>query len=552
MRYTFDDIHGADSDKSCPRFDIDEETYKKVNRLLTPYVFYKKYGKGNARQCYCTRCEQDYIVDDAVRTVSNNDFEMLIANHNQNVVCPKCGTHAQLKNIGKAKGCQNLYETTAVAIVIKKSKNNVVVATYDVVKKYNGGYYKACISFYPQMIYQITPQGARCWQRNYYSRTMLKVSKCYKSQVYHIINAELLEGTFLKYCGYQYYLSRPDRFANFLCNVPTHPTYEMMLKLGFKEFVDESVEGRDNTRIINWQGKKPTEAFKKFDKKQFNEFRENGGTVQLYKNWLFMQKYGQHSFSEIAKITDSYRWREIIEKAETLGVKTSEFIKYCDKQAVKRGAEYYYVRTIDWWYDYIKDAEFLKYDLTDRVVLLPKNIIKAHETSIELVRAIREEERKRQEAERAKKEKQELAAAIKTEKKLHKKRAKQYEYQSGDFLIKMPDDLRAIVDEGQSLHHCVGGYAQRHAEGQTTILFMRSALEPDISLYTIEMHGKELRQVHGLRNRAIEEENAKVFFDEWLAWVKAGSLKKEESRNTEENITIIIPIKNNKLERVTA
>ena len=59
-----------------------------------------------------------------------------------------------------------------------------------------------------------------------------------------------------------------------------------------------------------------------------------------------------------------------------------------------------------------------------------------------------------------------------------------------------------IIAEGANLHHCVGGYAERHAEGKLHILFIRRKEAPDKSFYTMEVStdGK-IMQVRGLRNR---------------------------------------------------
>ena len=53
---------------------------------------------------------------------------------------------------------------------------------------------------------------------------------------------------------------------------------------------------------------------------------------------------------------------------------------------------------------------------------------------------------------------------------------------------------------------------------------MRSVSEPDKPLYTIEMRGKDLQQVHGYKNQKAPKDipEAKAFFDEWLEWVKNG------------------------------
>lgn len=64
-----------------------------------------------------------------------------------------------------------------------------------------------------------------------------------------------------------------------------------------------------------------------------------------------------------------------------------------------------------------------------------------------------------------------------------------------------------ITNEGQMLHHCVGGYATSHLERKTTILFLRANETPDKSYYTIEVrninNGPSVAQIHGFGNKWI-------------------------------------------------
>ncbi len=89
-----------------------------------------------------------------------------------------------------------------------------------------------------------------------------------------------------------------------------------------------------------------------------------------------------------------------------------------------------------------------------------------------------------------------------------------------------------IIDEGQQLRHCVGGYAQRHAEGKLAILFLRDDTRPYTPLVTIEMNGTKLVQIHGFRNERDGAENPRKVYagivGPWLAWVEAGSKRNKD------------------------
>lgn len=82
-----------------------------------------------------------------------------------------------------------------------------------------------------------------------------------------------------------------------------------------------------------------------------------------------------------------------------------------------------------------------------------------------------------------------------------------YEYIGNSFRIVVPMTEAEITNEGQMLHHCVGAYATRHLERQTTILFLRANETPDKSYYTIEVgsinDGPYVVQIYGFGNKWI-------------------------------------------------
>ena len=79
-------------------------------------------------------------------------------------------------------------------------------------------------------------------------------------------------------------------------------------------------------------------------------------------------------------------------------------------------------------------------------------------------------------------------------------------------------------------------YADRHAEGKITILFLRKVTEPAVPFYTVEIDGDKKRQYHGFSN---DRENGykplpevKAFVEKWLEWVEKGSKRPKKKKNT--------------------
>lgn len=118
------------------------------------------------------------------------------------------------------------------------------------------------------------------------------------------------------------------------------------------------------------------------------------------------------------------------------------------------------------------------------------------------------EERNKEEQERLNK----LAA------KLYDQRKEKFEYADDNFSIVVPKEMNKITKEGVYLHHCVGGYISRVAEGKTNILFLRKNEEIDIPFFTIEVNNhNEIIQIHGLYNRWLgNEPDAVKFVIDWI------------------------------------
>ena len=149
------------------------------------------------------------------------------------------------------------------------------------------------------------------------------------------------------------------------------------------------------------------------------------------------------------------------------------------------------------WVDYIEMAEKLKWDLKNDMVLFPRDFREAHNRANDL-------------------------SKIENARRLDKAVAKQrksldqiYRMEGKDYIIRAAANAREIVAEGQTLHHCVGTYADKVARGETGILFMRSVKEPDKPLYTIEVRDGKIIQCRGNRNCAIEKKKEQTFFNRW-------------------------------------
>lgn len=102
-------------------------------------------------------------------------------------------------------------------------------------------------------------------------------------------------------------------------------------------------------------------------------------------------------------------------------------------------------------------------------------------------------------------------------KKLQKDRKEKFNAESTNYIIRMPEELDEITQEGINLHHCVGGYVDSHAHGNTNIIFLRRKDAPDESFYTIEVKNDQVIQIHGSHNKWLgNDPEAIPFVWKWI------------------------------------
>ena len=182
----------------------------------------------------------------------------------------------------------------------------------------------------------------------------------------------------------------------------------------------------------------------------------------------------------------------------------------------------------------------MNYPLHRENVLLPRNLGGAHDeaTQRHRERLVQEQAERRREWEHQQaadeaERKRKIALA---EEKYEERRLnleKKYGFAMGGYVIRAPMDKDEILVEARKLQHCVGGYADRHIQGKTTILSMRKVKKPDEPWLTIEMSGNKLIQIHGYKNEGLHTVKGRFapdprkvyrdFLDTWLEWLEKGS-----------------------------
>ncbi len=319
---------------------------------------------------------------------------------------------------------------------------------------------------------------------------------------YTVLNMEAVSESCMKYSLAD--RSGTDLLMEYLRIYCRHPNMEYVKKAGYQPLIE--------TQRGSWGGLRSLKPDPNIDWKSDNvlkmlrlnrkEFRLLKGREHLHEKYLFWRD-----------TYPKFSPKELIALAESIGYDMQNFAKICkliDKtpqRLAKYLADQGIGALID-YADYIRQCTELRYDLHDTAICFPHDFREMHGR---------------------------LSALIKYQHDLEtlaefKKRIPEREflnYQSGGYLIRQPVSMEEITIEGEKMHHCVGGYAERHANGRLHILFIRKANEPDKPYATLELttYGNVV-QCRCQRN-ADPPQEVWNFVNEWLDHIRPYFEKKE-------------------------
>lgn len=348
------------------------------------------------------------------------------------------------------------------------------------------------------------------WER--YRNVSFIYDGCYK--FYDASLSAATAGTNLQYSTPElYYAAVPDsqspNIIKYMLDWARYPVMEYLIKRGYDRLVNAKVSGLDKAErdLILWRRGKLSECFR-FPLRLLKcmEPREwrmaDIGRAGIL--WRLCQN-GAVSEREISGMLELDIDYGVISPA-TKYAPLCRILKYLGSQteAVQHGLERLYM-------DYIGECERLHLDLKSTQVLFPEDLRAAHVVTSEQIRYEQDRIAQEQFAET-------VTALMK------------YAWQSGEYLIRPAASQEELIAEGHALHHCVGGYAQRMARGETAIFFIRRTAEPDKSFYTLELQKKKLIQCRTKENLSYTEDaGIEAFVNSWLTEVVAkGGVKKKK------------------------
>lgn len=238
-------------------------------------------------------------------------------------------------------------------------------------------------------------------------------------------------------------------------------------------------------------------------------FRNSNRTYQIYRSNEALESIGTKYIAGVEAFMDADDGKKIPKE-----VKPITFQNYLIKQKKKIG----------YYHDYFNALKDLNIPLNS-MNCLPKDLEKAHDKAVETLNAM-EREVVRKEFEKRAIEEAFLEMTI------------------NDVKFILPKEANELIEDGKKLEHCVGSnsYIDEHADGDTTIAYVRKASEPDKPYYTIEYQDSELVQISGSNNKSPDEHLLETV-NQWLEIVNeiAKSREKKQVRTNGYEIALQVP-----------
>ncbi|MBQ8264143.1 MAG: PcfJ domain-containing protein [Oscillospiraceae bacterium] len=499
---------------------------------FTPYCFYESWGGKTERECFCTVCNHYFTI------YKDECPDFFRGHHNDHGYCPECGADVQLKSLGKSRTGTSLRESIAAAFIRPGPEGGIFISAGIAFREFS--LYHDChpfVEYIEKNRYYLAPGRVKGWKRSIYHQwaracfgcgdwtETVRINEAFHRNPlygydndYWLFGTEHLESSAFRYCQIEDWYH--EITANWLCECEStvklcisylahyamKPQMEMAVKMGLGDLCTDLCEGNANSRDVNWRAKTPDSFLRlsKADTKQFLRTPSMGLLRALHIARKEGYKAGAEQLNKALHTVGRIGFNELIYCAHRCGVSIEKALDYTSGHG--RGG-------LGLWKDFLDMAGKLGYDLSRRDVCMPHDLQERHDAAAQTLKI---------EAD---------AKAEQAYKKRYKALCKKYEFEMDGYRVMVPVSAAEIVREGKTLNHCVGGYAARHVEGKTTILFFRRSRKPGTSFITIEMtgtNGDRIMQIHGYQNERYKgsvdpQKRYAHFLNTWLDWLRSGS-----------------------------
>lgn len=331
------------------------------------------------------------------------------------------------------------------------------------------------------------------------------------NNAYTILNVEAIFNSDMRYSRvFEWGENSSACVISYLCLYCKHPNIEYLVESGYGSliYIQTDYYGTMEKVGVSVGGNLKSNDLLKMLGLTKSEFKLLRGNENLYQKYLItreqLPKLRPEEAFEIAR-SSFYAYDELIRFSDVVGSSVMRMYRYLSENNISAVI----------YRDHIDQCQKLGYNMHDTSISFPKDFHEMHERCSQIIKhKVSEENRKAFES-------------------LMKARLV-FEYEADTLILRQPTSPDEIIAEGKALHHCVGGYAERHAKGKTNIFFIRKKADPDTPFFTIEVSNNfEIVQCHGYKNDkdTPKPEEIKIFEAEYQKYL-------EELRHERERIKV--------------
>lgn len=442
------------------------------------------------------------------------------AAHNAKIACPHCKRELTVKSVGKM-GCH--FDRDTVQVIERFNSDEVVTRIVKVWYSYDRDHLMPKMGLYENARVFVCrdPDGKAVIEPYYYSysggtltpwkRGERPVFSHYQynfeadtcGHVYCRNLPEALVGTPWEYCPtmafYGHFRERMQ-LAPFLTAHIEHPRFEHLIKVGFFDLASD-LAYREPGSVTLDETQNRTHRILRVAPEDVAFLRD------LQVGLSTLRAFQKHSQENLKNRQELFLWtkkngvvRDVDHILEHATVR--KLLRYVDRQYAAlrhdggKGRYGNMQAAVSEYRDYLGMCVKLGYDMSNGFVLYPKNLQEAHDRA-----------QGRLKAEANARMRRDFKAAMEAI-------YDHLDYEADGMKLILPSTPEELAAEGNALHHCVGGYADRVAKHECVILFLRQCEDADKPFFTVEVRNKKVVQVRGMGNCAPTPEVAK-FMDKW-------------------------------------
>ena len=482
-----------------------------ADKHIMPHYLFYNYNNGRSRtQARCTYCEKFSVIE----RPKNNDV----------LRCPKCGQKVIAKAQGKRAAyhedretCQVIRQISPQELVVRiyklywsyaKGRDSIRKSAYEVMRIFvrsDNGKDATMEPYY----YDSGYDSVTHWRYGYHPGALFGMA-CFSSEetgtVYLPGLEKALHGTPWEYCALRQFYEQTGismQVSHYLKMYLQHPLLvERLTKVGFENIAADVIY-RDGFSDALDETQAKTHRILRVEKQDVPVLREQKAGV------LLLKKYQAYVAIHLRGRGELFQWQlhnKVSEiPADVFQYMTAEkfmcymdaqFPIYCETRPARGYRDPMMGTLVTTYVDYLHMCRRQAYDMKDKSVLFPKNCAAAHDREAERIQKIND----------AQKNKAFCMA--------YAGFARKAALSNEELQIICPKRANDLVAEGRALHHCVGSYIDRVAEGRCLIVFVRRVEEPKKPYVTVEVRDGKIAQIHGDHNSNPTEE-VKKFVDLW-------------------------------------